>query len=117
MGNYSFKTTGLPEPVDGVVEGYNFTQGVPHTKIYEGVNGLTFRNCNLLNCDVPEDAVVEGYTMSYASFCSHLHPEWLSRGFIPECQENCTHVTRVDNVTVDGVVIDQNYTYEDKAVE
>ncbi len=116
MANYSFKTTGLPEPVNGVVEGHNFTQGAPHTKIYEGQAGLTFRNCNLLNCDVPGDAVVEGYTPCHISFCSHQHPEWLSRGFISECATDCTHRTIVDTFTIDGVAIDTHSTYEDKGV-
>ena len=117
MGNFSFKTKDLPKPDEkGVVEGHNFTQGTPHTKIYEGYTGLTFRNCNLCNCDVPEGSVVEYCCTGYVSFCSHQHPEWFSRGFIPECTSNCTHRTVVDTITIDSVVVDTNYTYEDKGV-
>ena len=116
MGNYAFKTTGLPDPVDGVIEGHNFTQGAPHTKIYEGQTGLTFRNCNLLNCDVPSGSVVESCLSCHVSFCSHLHPEWFWRGYISECAENCSHVTAYDTVTIDSQSIHTNYSYEDKAV-
>lgn len=116
MGNYSFKTTGLPEPVDGLIEGHNFTQGTPHTSIYEGYSGLTFKNCNLVNCDVPVDSVFISCGTKQISFCSHLHLSWFNRGFISECGENCVHVTHIDNVTIDGVIVDSNYVYEDKAV-
>ncbi len=117
MGNYSFKTTGLPEPVNGVVEGHNFTQGVVDTEIYTGQTGLTFRNCNLTNCKIPPDAIVEGSKYPRkVSYCSHNHPSWLEKSYIAECSTNCSHVVTIDNVTIDGVVVDQNHTYEDKAV-
>lgn len=116
MANYSFKTTNLPEPIDGVIERHNFTQGTPHTKIYEGYSGLTFRMCNLLNCDVPAGSIIEDCLRLHVSYCSHLYPEWLAEGYISECAENCEHVTHIDNVTIDGVVVDQNYSYEDKGV-
>ena len=118
MGNYSFKTKDLPKPDEkGVIEGHNFTQGNPHTKIYEGVKGLTFRNCNLINCDVPVDSIVDNCLTCHISFCSHTRPDMLAKGAISECAENCDHVVTIDNVTIDGVVVDTNYTYEDKAVE
>ena len=116
MGNFSFKTTGLPEPVNGVVEGHNFTQGAPHTAIYAGVTGLTFRNCNLMNCDVPADATVISCLQTHRSFCSNLHDSWLAKEFISQCAVDCEHRTIVDTITVDGVAVDTNYTYEDKAV-
>jgi len=37
----------------------NFAQAEPGTKIGEGVPGLRFVQCNLVNCVVPDDAVVE----------------------------------------------------------
>ena len=116
MPNYSFKQP--PDVPDGsVIEGFNLVQGIPHTKIYEGKTGLTFRNCNLTNCDVPIDSVVESCLRVQVSFCSHNFPSWLENGYIPECVRDCIHKTIVDTVTVDGVVVDTNYTYEDKAVE
>jgi hypothetical protein len=116
VGNYSFKTTGLPEPVNGVVEGHNFTQGAPHTAIYTGQTGLTFRNCNLLNCDVPAGSVVERCNTGNMSFCSHVTPGWSEKGYISKCAADCSHRTVVDTVTIDGVTVDSNYTYEDKVV-
>ena len=116
MANYSFKTTGLPEPIENVVEGHNFTQGTPHTPIYAGYTGLTFRNCNLLNCDVPAGSVIEHCNRSQVSFCSHLHTEWLTPGYISACAANCTHLTVTDTVTIDSVAVDTNYSYEDKGV-
>ena len=114
MGNYSFKTTGLPEPVGGVIEGHNFTQGTPHTPIYTGYTGLTFRNCNLMNCDVPVDSIIEYCLHAQTSFCSYLHQGWLDNGYITQCAIDCQHRTIVDTVTIDGVTVDTNYTYEDK---
>lgn len=113
MGNYSFKTAGFPEPINGVVEGHNFLQGVPHTKIYDGYSGLIFRNCNLTNCDVPADSVLEHCLRVQVSFCSHLHEAWLKRGFISECSENCSHVVGFDEILIDGKNIVSNYSYED----
>lgn len=117
MGNYSFKTTGLPEPVNGVVEGHNFTQGAPHTAIYTGQTGLTFRNCNLLNCDVPAGSVVEFCNRGHVSFCSHLHDSWLAHARISACAESCTHIIHADAIIIDGVAVDTNYYREDKVVE
>lgn len=117
MGNYSFKTTGLPEPVNGVVEGHNFTQGAPHTAIYTGYSGLTFRKCNLCNCDVPSGSAIEDCLGPvHTSFCSNLHPKMLAIGVIQECSTNCSHVTSTDTVTIDGVTVDTNYNYADSKV-
>jgi hypothetical protein len=117
VGNYSFKTTNLPEPVNGVVEGHNFTQGNPHTAIYAGQTGLTFRNCNLMNCDVPAGSVVENSLYPiHVSFCSHVRPEWLENNYISACGTDCIHKTVTDTMTIDGVAIDTHITYEDKAV-
>lgn len=117
MGNYSFKTSGLPEPVGGVIEGHNFTQGNPHTAIYTGQTGLTFRNCNLTNCDVPMDSDLGGRTSGpHISFCSHIHTDWVDKGYISGCLEACSHRTIVDTVTIDGQIVDTVSHYEDKEV-
>jgi len=100
-----------------VVEGHNFTQGTPHTAIYAGQTGLTFRSCNLLNCDMPADAViVDCLYPAYTSFCSHLHPRWAEKGYIATCVESCSHVAHVDTVTIDGVAVDTNRSYADTGV-
>jgi hypothetical protein len=115
MANYSFKE--LPAVENGaVIEGHNMVRAVPHTAIYEGVTGLTFRNCNLMNCDVPEDAAVEHCMRRHISYCSHVNPDWLFYGFISQCAVDCEHRTVIDTITIDGVAVDTNYTYENKAV-
>ena len=119
MPNFAF-TRGLPLPdvEDGhVFERYNFCQAVPHTKIFEGKKGLVFRNCNLTNCDVPEDAVVEGTVRSkHRSFCSHEHPRWVAKG-LPECSETCEHLVDTDELKVDGVTVYKKNLYKDKKVD
>jgi hypothetical protein len=116
MGNYSFKNTVLPEPVNGVVDGHNFTQSVPNTSIYDGYTGLTFLNCNLTNCEVPVGSVVIGSKYPrLVSYCSHNNPKLVIHG-LPECAVECEHLIITDSVTIDSVVVDTNYTYEDKAV-
>ena len=116
MGNYSFKTTGLPEPVNGVIEGHNFTQGRPHTAIYGDQIGLTFRKCNLLNCEVPDGSVVDDCLTCHVSFCSHLNDGWLEMGVIDECAIDCEHLVQIDTITIDGESLGENRIYENKVV-
>ena len=112
MANARFQQ---PTFTDGqTVENWNLTQLQPHTAIGAGVSGLTFRNCNLLNCDLPADAEVVDSLHCHKSFCSHLHPEWITHG-LPECAEVCEHVADVDEVTIDGETV-TFYTYADKVV-
>jgi hypothetical protein len=115
MANYSFKTSGLPIPGDRVIETCNFCQLVPHTAIYAGESSLTFRNCNLTNCDVPGDSVIDRCLRVQVEFCSNLHPKWIEKG-LATCTENCAHVTSTDIIQVGGVTVETIYTYEDKAV-
>jgi hypothetical protein len=115
MANYSFKEP--PNAENGAtIEGHNLLRGAPHTAIYEGVTGLTFRGCNMINCVVPEDAVIDSCLMVQVSFCSHNHPKWLEKGYISECASDCEHRTMVDTITIDGTVVDTVNHYEDKAV-
>ena len=116
MANYSFGIKPIPQVENGhVFTGDNFSQLVAHTKILEGVTGLRFIKCNLTNCDLPPDAVTEGSQPRHASFCANLHPEWIRWGLIP-CAENCSHVTEVDEITVDGVSLGKVYHYADQGV-
>lgn len=115
MPNYSW-TTGKELPDGMVFVNCNFSQKEPHTAIFTGKTGLTFRNCNLVNCDIPADSVVEGGIRCHVSYCSHVHPQWVEKGLL-ECAENCSHVTGVDTITIDGVAIDTVYNYADKGVD
>ena len=90
----------------------NLMQLVPHTTVCAGVTGLTFRNCNLLNCDLPADAIVEGGLRLHKSFCAHLHPDWP----LDACAEVCSHVVDTDELVVGGMLIETVYHYEDTVV-
>lgn len=114
MPNFAF-TRGLSLPTANngdTFEYYNFMQAQPHTKIFEGVTGLTFRKCNLVNCDVPVDAIIEDCLHIHKNMCSHNHPRWVNKG-LPECIENCSHVTEIDVITIDGMEVDTVHHRED----
>lgn len=111
--NFSFKD---PECSDGdVFEFCNLSQLVPHTAICAGRTGLTFRSCNLCNCAVPAESVVEDCMTAQVSRCSHLNPQLVERG-LPECDVNCVHVESVDEIVVDGVVVETIYHRKDVVV-
>ena len=116
MANYSFGINPLPEIENGhTFTGDNFLQRQPHTKIFEGKTGLRFINCNLTNCDIPADSECIGCGPKHTSFCTNLNPYLIEIGFAP-CAENCAHVTNTDSVTVDGVLVDTIYTYQNLVV-
>ena len=97
-------------PTDGeVIKNCNLAQMYPNTVIAEGVTGLTFENCILINCVVPADAVIVGGTNAAISYCGHIH-----EGFT--CAENCEHVISSEDIIIDGVTIDTIYQYKDTVV-
>lgn len=111
--NYSWTKRPLPTAIDGqVFEGFNFCRMVPHTEIFVGVKNLTFRRCNLVNCDIPGDAVVEDCLHIHKTFCSNLSPELIDHG-LSACAENCDHVVDSDEIIIDGVSVDTIYHYEE----
>lgn len=116
--NYTFTTRkALPTVSNGdTLELCNFTQAAPHTKIFEGVTGLTFKGCNLTNCDIPPDATRIDCNGGHLEYCSHLHEKWIAKG-ISECALECSHLVNIDIIEVDGVEVDRVYYYEDKVVE
>lgn len=106
-------TTGrsLPDVEDcHVFEWCNFAQLQPHTSIFEGKRNLRFVNCNLLNCDVPEDAELVDCLHTHLDMCAHVHPEFTSLSCKPECR----HCVSKEEIYIDGVLVDTLYTYEDK---
>lgn len=115
MANYAF-TMGKPLPVvpNGTIfERINFHRLIARTKIFEGITGLTFRNCNLINCSIPVDAVIEYSNNCQVEYCSNLHPEFIPFGLAP-CVENCSHVIGTDTVQVQGATVATVYHYADK---
>jgi len=117
---YKYKNFRLSTPIcenGDTFIGCNLVQINPHTAICEGKTGLTFQGCNLTNCDVPQDAIVEdcgGYGR-HKSRCSHLHPEMIDKG-LSVCEDNCSHVVDTDEVWIDGALIDTIYHYKDTRV-
>ena len=117
MANYAF-TTGkaLPTATNGqTFEMCNFNQLAPHTAIFAGVTGLTFHNCNLINCDVPTDATVISCKQSQIEYCGNVHKKWVEKG-VANCIENCAHVTSTDQIQVGGVTVATVYHHADKVV-
>jgi len=113
LKQYSFTD---PDCSDGdTFEQCNLSQLVPGTEICEGKIGLTFRQCNLVNCLVPVGSIIERCNTTQVSRCSHLHPEWVERG-LAECAVDCSHVIEVETVEVAGVPSDMIYTREDEVL-
>jgi hypothetical protein len=113
MSNYSFTRGGLPIVNNGdTFERCNFSQLLPNTPIFTGITGLTFINCNLINCSLPGDAVIESCNQSQVDRCTNINPQWIDHGQTA-CIVNCRHVKEIDTVVIDGVTIDTVYHYED----
>lgn len=94
-----------------IFEFCNFTQKIADTEIFDGASELIFRNCNLVNCIVPDGSIVENCNSTRKSFCSHLHENW----DLPLCAEDCEHSNN-DEVWIDGELIETIYYYEDKTL-
>ena len=110
MANYSHNKISNWAPDNGdTIEGHNFTQKYPHTGIGAGITGLRFKNCNLVNCDVPVDATVENCNTTQISRCGHLNDGY-------ECAVDCEHLVSEEDVVVDGVVIDVLREYADEVI-
>ena len=99
-----------------VFEKCNFSQSVPHTAIAEGYSGLVFIDCNLMNCDIPEGSVCNGCKSWHKELCANLHPDLVALGEINSEDENCDHVVDMDEIYIDGELVDTIYYYADKKV-
>lgn len=109
MANYSGPRISECLAVSGdTLQGHNFCQESPNTPILEGLTGLTFVNCNLVNCKLPAGSVVIDCNTTQVDRCSHLHGH-LSY----QCEPECRHLLSREDITVDGEVVDSLYTYAD----
>lgn len=99
----------------GAFEECNFAQLLPHTAILTGKTGIKFTRCNLLNCDVPAGSVVEDCLTVHIDRCANL-PQNADIG-LPAEDANCRHVVATDTVSIDGVVVETIYQYENTVVQ
>ncbi len=88
------------------IESCNLSQMYPLTGITD-VTGLTFRSCNLVNCSLPADAVVENCNTMQANLCGHLNDDY-------SCPVDCEHLVGSEEIYIDGVLVETIYEYEDK---
>jgi len=112
MANYSGSSISKCVVVSGdTLTAHNFCQESPNTPILTGLARLTFVDCNLVNCLLPEGSTVVSCNTAQIDRCSHLH-DFLSY----QCEVECRHMTSKEEIIVDGVVVDTLYQYEDKVV-
>lgn len=87
-GNFSFSQ---PPFSDGdTVEGGNYTQLLPDTEICVGVENVTVRGGNFVNCKPPASWTLLGGNWCQISFCSHVRPDLVKHG-LPVHAEDCEH--------------------------
>lgn len=93
------------------IENMNFSQHQPYTVLtaYAG-QAVTFRNCNMVNVAIDPAWTVESCNTAQISRCAHLHPDW----DLPAEPDNCPHVTDIDEITIDGMVVETIYQREDQ---
>ena len=115
MANYSFKEPGDAIPDGSVIDSGNFSQLVPGTEIMVG-KILTINGGNFTNVQVQPEWTVNGGNWTQVSRCSNLHPNWVAKG-LAECPVECEHMTEKDEIFIDGILVDTNYTYEDTVLE
>lgn len=89
--------------------------GIP---IFSGVSNLRFiGNCNLINCILPPDAIVENGLVIKKQYCSHLHPEMVAAG-LKEEPVDCPHSSGVEPVIVDGItIVSGYYVYDENQID
>jgi len=115
MANYSFRDPKDEIPDGAVIDSGNFSQLVPGTEILKDKK-LTINGGNWTNVKKQPQWKISGGNWTQISRCSHLHPEWVSRG-LPECSVECKHLVEKDEIRIDGELIDTVYHYKDKVIE
>ena len=110
MANYSFK-----DPADikdgAIIVGGNFTQLVPNTEIMKLLN-LTINGGNFTNVKKQPGWVVNGGNWAQIDRCSHNWPKYVEFG-LAECEIECRHMVSKEEISIDGVLLDTVYAYED----
>lgn len=109
MANYSFQDPDIPD--GSVINEGNFSQLAPDTAIMVGKT-LTINNGNFTNVRQQPEWTINGGNWTQKSFCSHLHPAWIALG-LPDDVTECSHMISKEDISIDSVVIDTIYVYED----
>jgi hypothetical protein len=113
--NYSFKDPKDSFKDGDIISAGNFTQAIPDTPIMVGIK-LTIRGGNFTNVKKDPNWKIEGGNFTQVDRCSHLNPDLLEKQLIPECADNCKHLTNTDEIVVDGKVVDTIRYYEETVV-
>lgn len=114
-GNWSFRDPGDAIPDGSTIENGNFVQVVPDTEILAG-KVLVINGGNWCNVRKDPNWTINGGNWTKANRCSHLHPNMVARGVLPECPENCPHVVDVDVIEGEGGQSVTIYHYEDTRI-
>lgn len=110
-GNWSFREPGDDIPNGSTINAGNFSQAVPDTAILAGKT-LTINGGNFSNVRKDANWIINGGNFTQKSRCSHLHPNWLAKGYLGQCIDNCSHVVE----TIEVVGGDDVYIYKDTLV-
>ena len=110
-GNWSHRDPGDDIPDGSTINKGNFSQLQPDTAIMTG-KPLTINGGNWVNVQADPAWTINGGNWAQISRCSHLHPEWISKG-LSECPDNCNHVVDMDEIWIDGDCIDTIYYRKD----
>ena len=73
--------------------------------LFTGITGLTFKNCNLMNCTVPGDATIQDCLHIQKSICTHILDDKGVVHSMTPCATSCSHLVDTDTVTIDSVLI------------
>jgi hypothetical protein len=109
MANYSFQDPDLPD--GSVINSGNFTQLAPNTEIMVG-KVITINGGNFTNVKKDPNWIVNGGNWTQINRCSHNWPDYIQHG-LAECGDECEHMISKEEITIDGVLVDTLYTYED----
>lgn len=110
--NFSRDKISNVSPEDGdEFDNCNLSQ-VEKKKIFENVNSLQFKSCNLVNCEIPANASKDDCLHVYISYCTNLHPGMIDSG-LGACEPECLHmVGEPTEIYVDSVLVDTVYPEE-----
>lgn len=110
--NFSYNRINEIEVSNGdVFINCNLIQINPYTPIFLGRNNLSFVGCNMINCSLPVDSIIENCNIAQIDRCTNKRDDLLI--YKEACEERCIHVVDTDEIWIDGVLLDLIYYYKD----